>query len=128
MNIRLFKPSVGKEEVKNIKKAISRSWLGLGPNVNKFEKEWEIIANAVEEEQNVFLESELGEVQRAKVEMLSDKILSLNVFEHRYLAKVIKSKVQKATGLNPLKMNLDWPSVKQDSTGTWPPANPNWFK
>ena len=41
MNIRLFKPSVGKEEVKNIKKAISRSWLGLGPNVNKFEKEWE---------------------------------------------------------------------------------------
>ena len=41
MNIRLFKPSVGKEEIKNIKKAVSRSWLGLGPNVNHFEKEWE---------------------------------------------------------------------------------------
>ena len=27
-----------------------------------------------------------------------------------------------------MKMNLDWPSLKQDETGTWPPANPNWFK
>jgi len=25
-------------------------------------------------------------------------------------------------------MNLDWPSVKRDDTGSWPPANPNWFK
>ena len=23
---------------------------------------------------------------------------------------------------------MDWPSIKQDSTGSWPPANPNWFK
>ena len=27
-----------------------------------------------------------------------------------------------------MKLNMDWPSVKQDSQGTWPPANPNWFK
>jgi large subunit ribosomal protein L7/L12 len=27
-----------------------------------------------------------------------------------------------------MKLNLDWPSVKRDDTGTWPPANPNWFK
>mmetsp|Transcript_30132 Transcript_30132/g.21872 ORF Transcript_30132/g.21872 Transcript_30132/m.21872 type:complete len:141 (+) Transcript_30132:410-832(+) len=27
-----------------------------------------------------------------------------------------------------MKLNMDWPSVKQDDTGTWPPANPNWFK
>ena len=27
-----------------------------------------------------------------------------------------------------MKMNLDWPSIKQDANGTWPPANPNWFK
>ena len=27
-----------------------------------------------------------------------------------------------------MKMNMDWPSVKQDGAGTWPPANPNWFK
>ena len=25
-------------------------------------------------------------------------------------------------------MNLDWPSVKRDDAGSWPPANPNWFK
>ena len=27
-----------------------------------------------------------------------------------------------------MKLNMDWPSVKQDGAGTWPPANPNWFK
>ena len=40
MSIRLFKPSIGKEEIKNIKETISRSWLGLGPNVNLFETKW----------------------------------------------------------------------------------------
>jgi len=40
MNIRLFKPSVGKEELKNINDAFERSWIGLGPNVNEFEKQW----------------------------------------------------------------------------------------
>ena len=40
MNIRLFKPSLGKEELKNIGEAFDRSWVGLGPNVNEFEKKW----------------------------------------------------------------------------------------
>ena len=40
MNIRLFKPSLGKEELENIKEAFDRSWIGLGPNVNEFEKQW----------------------------------------------------------------------------------------
>ena len=40
MNIRLFKPSVGKEELNNIEKAFERSWIGLGPNVNEFEEKW----------------------------------------------------------------------------------------
>lgn len=60
--------------------------------------------------------------------MLVDKVIDLNIFEIRYFALKMQTSVQKATGLNPMKMNLDWPSIKQDSTGTWPPANPNWFK
>lgn len=40
MNIRLFKPSFGEEELQNIKEAMERSWVGLGPNVNEFEKLW----------------------------------------------------------------------------------------
>jgi perosamine synthetase len=40
MNIRLFKPSLGNEELQNIKKAFDRSWIGLGPNVQEFEKKW----------------------------------------------------------------------------------------
>ena len=40
MNIRLFKPSIGHEELENIKKVFDRGWLGLGPTVSKFENKW----------------------------------------------------------------------------------------
>jgi perosamine synthetase len=40
MNIRLFKPSLGEEELQMVKDAFNRSWVGLGPNVNKFEEDW----------------------------------------------------------------------------------------
>jgi hypothetical protein len=32
MNVRLFKPSVGEEELQKIREAFERSWIGLGPN------------------------------------------------------------------------------------------------
>ena len=60
--------------------------------------------------------------------MLVDKVLDLNMFELRYFHSHMSSQMLKATGINPMKLNVDWPSVKQDATGTWPPANPNWFK
>lgn len=40
MNIRLFKPSIGQEELDNIKGVFDRAWLGLGPLVTEFENEW----------------------------------------------------------------------------------------
>ena len=40
MNIRLFKPSFGKEELDSIKDCLDKSWVGLGPKVNQFESEW----------------------------------------------------------------------------------------
>jgi perosamine synthetase len=40
MNIRLFKPSVGDEELDMIREAFNRSWIGLGPMVNLFEEQW----------------------------------------------------------------------------------------
>lgn len=40
MNVRLFKPSLGREELDNIKDAFDRSWVGLGPRVNEFEEAW----------------------------------------------------------------------------------------
>ena len=60
--------------------------------------------------------------------MLVDKCSQLNLFELRYFIAQLEVKAAKATGLSPMKMNLDWPSVKKDSTGSWPPANPNWFQ
>ena len=93
-----------------------------------FEKEWKMISEKIEKEQRVYLEQELGEMQRKKVDMLVDKMLDMNIFELRYFAISCKERIQRTSGINPLKMNLDWPSVKQDDTGTWPPANPNRFK
>ena len=78
----------------------------------KFEKEWKEIADKVEEEQNIYIEKELSELQRKKVEMLADKVLDLNVFEMRYLAMACKNRIQKTSGINPLKLNMDWPSIK----------------
>ena len=40
MNIRLFKPSVGKEELSKLKEAIDRQWIGGGPLVTEFEERW----------------------------------------------------------------------------------------
>ncbi len=40
MHVRLFKPSLGEEELANIVDVLNRAWLGLGPLVSQFEKEW----------------------------------------------------------------------------------------
>jgi len=40
MNIRLFKPCLGQEELKAIKDCFDRSWIGLGPKVEEFEHAW----------------------------------------------------------------------------------------
>lgn len=76
----------------------------------------------------MFLDTELSDLQKKKVDMIADKMLDMNIFELRYFALSVKSRVARTSGINPLKLNMDWPSVKQDGQGTWPPANPNWFK
>jgi perosamine synthetase len=40
MQVRLFKPSIGDEELENIRGVFGRAWLGLGPLVSEFEQEW----------------------------------------------------------------------------------------
>ncbi|CAD5962006.1 Spore coat polysaccharide biosynthesis protein SpsC [Planktothrix tepida] len=40
MEIRLFKPCVGEEELAKIRDVFDRAWMGLGPLVSKFEQEW----------------------------------------------------------------------------------------
>ena len=48
MNIRLFKPSLGEEELQAVKEAFNRSWIGLGPKVAEFETEWEAFVGCKE--------------------------------------------------------------------------------
>lgn len=40
MQVRLFKPSVGENELANLRSVFERAWLGLGPLVSQFENEW----------------------------------------------------------------------------------------
>ena len=39
--LRLFKPSVGAEELNNVKKVFKKSWLGYGPLVKEFETKFQ---------------------------------------------------------------------------------------
>ena len=76
----------------------------------------------------MYIEAELSDMQKKKVDMLCDKVIDMNMVEMRYFLAQIGIRLQRVAGMNPLKLNLDWPSLKQDGQGTWPPANPNWFK
>ena len=76
----------------------------------------------------MYIDAELSELQKKKVEMLVDKCVDMNMFEMRYFISQVSIRVQRTSGMNMMKLNLDWPSLKRDGTGTWPPANPNWFK
>jgi perosamine synthetase len=40
MQVRLFKPSLGQEELDSIRAVFDQAWLGLGPRVSEFEKAW----------------------------------------------------------------------------------------
>lgn len=46
--------------------------------------------------------------------MIADKLLDMNLYELRYFGAVCKEKISKTSGINPMKINMDWPSVKRD--------------
>ena len=46
MNIRLFKPSLGAEELECVKESFDSSWVGLGPKVSEFERRWAKYVNS----------------------------------------------------------------------------------
>ena len=48
MQVRLFKPSVGDEELEAIRGVFDRAWLGLGPLVGEFEKAWSTYLGAAD--------------------------------------------------------------------------------
>lgn len=40
MKVRLFKPSIGVEELEAVEDVFCRAWLGLGPKTKEFEDQW----------------------------------------------------------------------------------------
>jgi len=94
----------------------------------KFEREWKKIYDERNQQQLAALNEELTEFQKKRIDLLAQAFLECNVFELRYLSSIIRDKIWKTTGVNPLKLNLDWPTLKQLENGSWPPANPNFFQ
>ena len=70
----------------------------------------------------------MSALQKKRVDLITEKVLDLNLFEMRYLTIMMKENLTKNSGFSPFYVNQDWPSKKSDSVGIWPPANPNWFK
>lgn len=44
--------------------------------------------------------------------MLTDKIIGMNMAEMRYFSMVCKERIHMNSGINPMKVNMNWPSVK----------------
>ena len=59
----------------------------------QFEKEWKTIADRVTQEQQIYIDKELGDLQKKKVEMIVDKVLDFNVFEMRYFSAAISQRM-----------------------------------
>ena len=58
------------------------------------------------------LDEELDDTSKNKVKFLVEKLMDLNIFEMRYLSVKLKERIMRGVGINPIKLNVDWPSVK----------------
>jgi ribosomal protein L7/L12 len=93
-----------------------------------YEKEWEKIAKAKEQEQFKALTEELTEEARAKIDFVVDKLMELNILELKHLSVNLDTRYRKSVGISPITLNTEWPDIKMIAEGTWPPLNPNWYK
>lgn len=50
--------------------------------------------------------------------MLADKIFDFNLKENRYFAMRMGERIEHFSGINPNKINMDWPDVKNQSKMT----------
>ncbi len=64
------------------------------------------------------MEKELSDIQKKKVEMLADKLLDMNIYELQYFNQISSEKIMKTSSISPMKLNVDWPSVKPDGKNT----------
>lgn len=50
--------------------------------------------------------------------MLADKLLDMNIYELQYFNQISSEKIMKTSSISPMKLNVDWPSVKPDGKNT----------
>jgi len=63
-----------------------------------------------------YFSEDLDETSKAKVDYLTKMMIKFNIFELRYLSYRVKEKLRRGVGINPLKLNIDWPSIKPNGT------------
>lgn len=63
-----------------------------------------------------FLAKELDDTSKAKVEFLKKMILGFSIFEVRYMSYRLRERLKRGVGISPLKLSIDWPSIKASGT------------
>ncbi len=90
----------------------------------RYEKQWKKLIDAKEKEyvsswiiswgrNDKYLSPELTDATKEKMKYLLGMLMGMNVYEMRYLSLKLKQRILKGVGINPLKLNLDWPSMTQ---------------
>lgn len=59
-----------------------------------------------------FFSEELDETSKAKVAFLVKQLLGYNIFSMRYLSLRLKERIVSGIGIDPMKLNIDWPSAR----------------
>lgn len=84
----------------------------LKEKLHKFEREWKRLYEEKRQIDYSKTIDHLNEHQKKKVEFLVKHTQKLNLQERQYFAIKIRDQILKTTGLNPLKVNANWPQFQ----------------
>lgn len=85
----------------------------------KFEREWKLVYDETNTNQAAELSQVLTPNKKKRAELLAEAIVEMDLFELRYFSTLVRDRVAKTSGINPLKLNVDWPSLKQADAANW---------
>ncbi|KAM3147333.1 hypothetical protein pb186bvf_000584 [Paramecium bursaria] len=89
----------------------------------KRQQEWDAIAKKRLNDQLQYLDSQLSQVQKDRVDTLVDALIDLDVYEMQCLAQMINAHQIKSQGIGIFEVNTSWPILKKQELNTWPPES-----
>lgn len=96
---------------------------GQQDSASGYVEEWQKVYEQRTASQQAELEQHLTPNQKKRLDLLSQALLEMDKEEVKYFTTLVRDRIFKSSGINPLKLNVDWPTLKQLDVGSWPPAN-----